>query len=123
MVWLEVETKVKLEDRKVVKAARKAALDAKKKGKGFENIFCGAAIELKNRKLITGKNSNLLHAESAAILNAIKELSKIPDEIDLISPEVIKTISNMKKELLGKTMMEVNLFQEEDFKDIMITLK
>ncbi len=103
------KVKVKPEDRKVVKAARKSAEDGKKKGKGFENIFCGAAIELKNGKIITGKNSNLLHAESAAILNAVKELSKIPDEIDLISPEVIKNISIMKKELLGKKSCSLNV--------------
>ena len=103
------KVKVKPEDRKVVKAARKEALDAKKKGKGFNDIFCGAAIELKNRKTVTGKNSNLLHAESAVILNAIKELSNIPDEIDLLSPEVIKTISNMKKELLGKKSCSLNV--------------
>ncbi|MBW2977173.1 DUF1846 domain-containing protein [Candidatus Woesearchaeota archaeon] len=100
---------VKAEDRKVVKAARKTAEDAKKKGRGYENIFCGAAIELKSGKIITGKNSNLLHAESAATLNAIKELSKIPDEIDLLSPEVIKTIANMKKELLSKKSCSLNV--------------
>ncbi|MFH0868082.1 MAG: DUF1846 domain-containing protein [Candidatus Woesearchaeota archaeon] len=100
---------VKPEDRKVVKSARKSAEDAKKKGKGFDNIFCGAAIELKNGKIITGKNSNMLHAESAAILNAVKELSNIPDEIDLLSPNVIKTISNMKKELLGKKSCSLNV--------------
>ena len=91
------EVKVKLEDRKVVKAARKAAAE---KGKGFNNVFCGAAIEIKDGKIITGKNSPLLHAESAAILNSIKEIANIPDDIDLISPEVIKVITNMKKDLL-----------------------
>ncbi len=100
---------VKPEDRKVVKAARKAAGDAKKQGKGYGGIFCGAAIELKNDKIITGKNSNMLHAESAAVLNAVKELSNIPDEIDLLSPDVIKTISNMKKGLLGKKSCSLNV--------------
>jgi uncharacterized protein (UPF0371 family) len=100
---------VKPEDRKVVIYARKAAEDAKKSGKGFDNIFCGAAIELKNGKIITGKNSSLFHAESAVVLNAIKDLSNIPDEIDLLSPEVIKTIINMKKELLGKKSCSLNV--------------
>ena len=103
------KVKVKPEDRVVVKAARKAAEDAKKKGKGFSNIFCGAAIQLKNGKIISGKNSPLLHAESAAILNAIKELSKIPDEIDLISLMVIENIKEMKKELLNKKASCLNV--------------
>jgi len=99
---------VKLEDRKVVKAARKAEREAKK-GKGFNKIFCGAAIELKNGKIVTGKNSSLLHAESAVVLNAVKELAKIPDDIDLISPNIIKTITNMKKELLNKKSCSLNV--------------
>jgi len=103
------EVKVKPEDRKVVIAARKAAEEAEKKGKGFNNIFCGAAIQLKNGKIIAGKNSPLLHAESAAILNAVKELANIPDNIDLISTDVIKTITNMKKDLLGKKACSLNV--------------
>jgi uncharacterized protein (UPF0371 family) len=103
------EVKVKPEDRKVVRAARKAAEEAEKKGKGFNNMFCGAAIELKNGKIVTGKNSPLLHAESAAILNAVKELAKIPDDIDLISTDVIKVITNMKKDLLNKKTSCLNV--------------
>ena len=99
---------VELEDRLVVKIARKAAVEAKK-GKGFDNVFCGAAIELKNDKIITGKNSPLLHAESAVILNSIKELASIPDEIDLISPDVIGNITNMKQELLNKKSCSLNV--------------
>ncbi len=102
------EVKVKPEDRNVVKEARKAAKEAEK-GKGFKDIYCGAAIELKNGKIITGKNSPLLHAESAAILNAIKELGKIDDKTDLISIDVIKTITNMKKDLLNKKTSCLNV--------------
>lgn len=107
MIMKKVE--VKPEDRVVVQPARDAAGEAKKNGKGFNNIFCGAAIQLKNGKIITGKNSPLLHAESAAVLNAVKELSNIPDEIDLISTEVIKNITNMKKDLLNKKSSSLNV--------------
>lgn len=103
------EVKVKPEDRKVVIVARKAAVEAEKDGKGFNNIFCGAAIELKNGKIVSGKNSPLLHAESAAILNAVKELAKIPDCIDLISEDVIRVITNMKKGLLNKKACSLNV--------------
>jgi uncharacterized protein (UPF0371 family) len=44
----------------------------------------------------------LLHAESAAILNAVKELAGVSDDIDLISKDILKTIAYMKKELLNK---------------------
>lgn len=98
------------EDRTVVVAARKAAEDAKIK-KGFENVYCGAAIELNGGKIISGKNSPLLHAESAAILNAVKEIAKIPDEIDLISPDVIKAITHMKIHLTGKETSSLTVDQ------------
>lgn len=100
---------VKPEDRIVVKAARDAAEEGKKKDKGFEGIFCGCAIELKDGRVITGKNSGILHAESAAILNAIKDLAKIPEDIDLISPEVVKSITDMKKDLLNKKACSLNV--------------
>ncbi len=99
---------VKPEDREVVLKARQAAEDAKN-GKGFNKIYCGAAIQLKNGKIITGKNSPLLHAESAAILNAVKDIANLPDEILLISPEVIKTITDMKEELLNKKSSCLNV--------------
>ena len=108
MAEIMKEVGVKPEDRNVVKAARDAAKGAEKE-KGFNNIFCGAAIELNNSKIITGKNSHLLHAESSAILNAVKDLSNIPDNIDLISEEVIKVITHMKKELLCKKTSCLNV--------------
>ncbi len=103
------KVKAKPEDRKVVIPARKVALDAEKEGKGDRGIFCGAAIEIPNGKIVTGKNSPLLHAESAAILNAIKELAKIPDEIDLLSSNVIHNISNLKKTILGGRSASLNI--------------
>lgn len=44
-----------------------------------------AAIELDNGKIITGKTSDLLGASSAMLLNALKEIANINDDIDLIS--------------------------------------
>lgn len=86
-----------------VSAARQTLEKAKKqKGKGEKGIYCGAAIELPGGRVITGKNSPLLHAEAAAILNAIKTLADIPDNFDLISPQVIKQINSLKKQIEEK---------------------
>ncbi|MFH1642712.1 MAG: DUF1846 domain-containing protein [Nanoarchaeota archaeon] len=95
---------VKPEDRTVVKPARNAA-----KKSMVNSIHCGAAIQLLDSKIITGKNSTVLHAESAVILNAVKELGKIPEDIDLISPEVIAIITNMKEKLLNKKTSCLNV--------------
>ena len=94
---------VKTEDRSVVLPAREAAEDARRRkedGKGYKGVFCGAAIEilLDSGKvvIVTGKNSPLLYAESAAILNAAKTIGGIPDEVDVISPSVIQSIVQLK---------------------------
>jgi len=53
------------------------------------------AMEI-GKKIITGKETELLSAPSALIVNAIKYLSKIPDNIDLLSPAVLKPILDLK---------------------------
>ncbi len=92
------------EDRKVVEPARQAGADAEEKGKGHDGIYCGAALELPDGTIITGKNSELLHASSSVVLNAIKYLAEIPDNIHLLSPNITDSIATMKKNILrGKT--------------------
>lgn len=86
--------------RKTVLPARKAALDAEKQeDKGNKGFYCGSAIEV-NEKIITGKNSELLHSESACIINALKYLSGIPDEIYLLPKNIIDGIRELKKKIL-----------------------
>ncbi len=93
---------VRPDDRSVVAPARLAAEEAEKRntGKGHRGIYCGAAIELSvgNKTVIThGKNSPLMHAESAAILNAVKILTKLPDDTLLISRPVIDSMIRLKR--------------------------
>jgi uncharacterized protein (UPF0371 family) len=88
---------IKSEDRAVVLPARHAAQEAMDKGKGNEGIFCGAAIQLRDGTIITGKNSKIMHAASSLVLNAIKHLAGIPDNIHLLSPMVMNSISNLDK--------------------------
>ncbi len=57
------------------------------------------AIELDNGKIITGKKTKLLSPASSLILNAIKELTKIPDDVDLLSPSVLEPITKYKNKI------------------------
>ncbi|MCK4352129.1 DUF1846 family protein [candidate division WOR-3 bacterium] len=85
-------------DRKVVSSARKALKEAlKQEDKGCKGLYVGAAIELQNGKIITGKNSDLLHATSAAIINATKELANVPDDTDLIHRIGIQKVNEVKR--------------------------
>ena len=59
------------------------------------------AIELVDGRIVTGKTSRLLGATSAALLNALKMLAGIPDDIDLISPTIIEPIQKLKTEHFG----------------------
>lgn len=103
------ELNVRPENRRVVEPARKAAAEAMKGGKGDKGIFCGAAIELKDGSVLTGKNSPLLHAASSLILNAAKKLAGIPDQIHLLSPSIIESVSYLKKNILSSKSVSLDL--------------
>ena len=57
-------------------------------------------ISLKiGKKIITGKQTSILTPASSVVLNAIKLLSKIPDDINLLSPKVLEPMLKLKSEL------------------------
>jgi uncharacterized protein (UPF0371 family) len=89
------------ESRHVVEPARRAAERARAAGKGSEGIFCGAAVELHNGTVVTGGNSPLMHAAASLVLNAAKQLAGIPDDVHLLAPEVIASLSHLKRDVLG----------------------
>ena len=60
-----------------------------------------AAIELPDGRIITGKTSNLLGACSAMLLNALKALANIPEEVDLLEAAVIEPIQKLKVDVFG----------------------
>jgi uncharacterized protein (UPF0371 family) len=100
---------VKPEERTVVPLARKAAEEGRKKGKGSEGIFCGAAIQLKDGTEITGTNSPLMHAASSLVLNAVKHLANIPDSIHLLPPNIVDSLGHFKKDVLGGRVVSLDL--------------
>jgi uncharacterized protein (UPF0371 family) len=60
-----------------------------------------AAMELPDGKIVTGRTSDLLGASAALLLNALKALGGIRDELHLISPVVIDPIQHLKTDHLG----------------------
>ena len=83
---------ISTENRKVVEVAMKRA---------YETNSPTAAIELADGRILTGRTSPLLGASSAMLLNALKALSGIDDNITLISPTVIEPIQDLKINHLG----------------------
>lgn len=83
---------VSTSDRPVAAAALK---------KAEETGAPATAIELDDGTVITGKTSSLLGASSAMLLNSLKVLAGIPDDINLISPTVIEPIQKLKTGIMG----------------------
>ena len=52
-----------------------------------------------NKKIITGKQTDLLTPAGTLILNAVKYLSKIPDDIFLLSPTILEPMQKLKRDL------------------------
>ncbi len=89
-----------LSDRDVARVANETS-----KEKGVNVV----AIKLKNDKIITGKETRILSSTSAAFLNAIKEITGIPDKEYLLSPAVLDGIYKMKKKTSYSTSYFLNL--------------
>lgn len=83
---------LKVEDRATVPAA-----NAVKERTGGP----AAAIELTDGRIITGKTSDLFGCSSAMLLNALKALANIGDDINLLSPVVVEPIQKLKTGVLG----------------------
>lgn len=102
---------LKAEDRVVVEAARRAAEEAQIQGKGKAGgtIVSGSAIQLKDGRIVTGRNSDEMHAAAAMVMNAVKTLSGIPSQIPLIGPNIIRSIAHMKQDILKVGYTSLNL--------------
>jgi len=114
---------VKIKNREVVKLARQTGKKAFEKDIGYEGISCGAALELQNGKIITAHNSELLHAASAVIIKASKELGGISKKTHLIPEDIIKQMSKERGLVnedistsldLGKTLTVLSVLSVED---------
>jgi len=60
-----------------------------------------AALQLDDGRIVTGKTSSLLGASAALLLNALKTLGGIQDNIDLLSKLIIAPIQDLKINHLG----------------------
>lgn len=94
------ELNLKQEDRKVVVPARERSAELRERSSEGE-ICPVVAMELNDGTILTGKNSSIMDAPAAVILNAVKYYANISDEIHLISPLILEPIINLKSKTLG----------------------
>ncbi|KAF5075399.1 DUF1846 domain-containing protein [Proteiniclasticum sp. QWL-01] len=94
-------------DRLVVPAAR--SLAATMTGSDVENVSV-VALELADGTIITGKRKSMMQATAACVLNALKYLAGITDNIYLLSPVVLKPIGELKRKTshLQEQLLDLN---------------
>lgn len=109
IVSIMEKTNLKPDDRHVVRPAQEALERAISEGKGKDGTVCAAAIELPDGQIVTAHNSEMLHASSALLLNALKVLTNIPREKDLINKRIIENIRIMKRDILSGKGVSMNL--------------
>ena len=73
---------------------RPVAAEAAKKREKSGNLP-SACVKI-GKKYVTGRKTGYLSPVSSTMINAIKVMSKIPDEIDLIAPAVLEPILEIK---------------------------
>lgn len=101
---------IKTDYRNVVEPARQAALAVQEEnGKGDDGVYCGAAIELPDGKIVTGTNSPMFHAASSVVLHAVKHLAGIPEKIKLLTPVITDSVRKMKMDILNEKSVSLDL--------------
>lgn len=97
MIMAQINTTI--DDRKSVSAA--LLKEKEKRTPAF-------AIELKDGTIITGKQSKLLTAPAAALLNCIKYLAGVKDQLKLLSPNIIEPICKLKENIYKESNNRLN---------------
>ncbi len=94
-------------DRKVVQPARDYADKKRDCDERYENVVV-MAIEMPDGTIITGRSSRRMVAAAAAVLNAIKKLSGIADDMLIITPQVLESTQKLKINYLESDRTSLN---------------
>lgn len=100
------ELNLKSEDRVSVKYARERKAKIYTEENKIKNI---TAVELSDGTVITGKESELMDSAAAAVLNALKLISGLPDELHMIDPAILNPILEMKRGIEKRDNTQLNL--------------
>lgn len=101
------EMGISTENRPTVKAALE---------KSKEKEAPVVAIELENGRIITGKQTGIMTAAAACILNSVKNLANINDDMHLLPPVILDTIRKLNQDILKEQNKSL------DSKEVLIAL-
>lgn len=102
------EVGLNAEDRIPVLAAREYAEKINASSQSDKTVAV-TALALEDGKIITGRTSDIMVCGASALLNTMKYLANIPDEMPLISPNVLETITNLKSKTLHSKNCALNI--------------
>lgn len=101
------EMSIKPLDRTVVQPARDYAEKKRECDPRYENVVV-MALEMPDGSIVTGRSSRRMVAASAMILNAIKKLAGISDNIPLISHTALEAIQHLRTDILNQDRSSLN---------------
>ncbi|MEG0829540.1 MAG: DUF1846 domain-containing protein [Anaerovoracaceae bacterium] len=101
------ELDLNVERREVVKPARDYADYKRNQDERYENAVI-MSIQLPDGTILTGRSSRRMVAAAAAVLNAVKQLCGMSEDLHLISPHVLKTIQELKGNTLHHDRTSLN---------------
>jgi uncharacterized protein (UPF0371 family) len=101
------EIGVKPANRVVVQQARDYAEKKRNCDERYENVVV-MAIEMPDGSFITGRSSRRMVAAAAAMLNAIKNLAGIVDDMPLISYTALQAIQHLRRDILNQDRASLN---------------
>lgn len=94
------ELKIDISDRKCISAAvEKLTLTGRH----------SVAIELDDGTIVTGKTQDFMTAPAGAVLNAIKHLCRVNDDIKLIPTNIIEALIDLKKKIINSRHIFITL--------------
>lgn len=94
------ELKIDISDRKCISAAvEKLTLTGRH----------SVAIELDDGTIVTGKTQDFMTAPAGAVLNAIKHLCRVDDDIKLIPTNIIEALIDLKKKIINSRHIFITL--------------
>ncbi|MBE6998768.1 MAG: DUF1846 domain-containing protein [Ruminococcaceae bacterium] len=91
-------------DRRVVAPALKKAASIEPNGTDGQVV----SLELPDGTIVTGKSLPIMNATASVIINAVKYLAGIADDLHLISPVILEPMMNMKKNILHNSYPVLN---------------
>lgn len=108
-VDIDTASRVQLIMKQVSLSEKDRPIVEKANQKAVKSGFPAVAIQLASGRIITGRGSDLMTAGSSAVLNCIKALAGLPDELHLISPNVLEPIVSLKANVFGIRQTILNM--------------